>query len=408
MQIRENVEMLDKIKMQKDAREDAMQLYREKMMKKGDSLRSVRHLHIDRREAEEKERLVRFQEARDLRNRQIERANKLAVELARIKSKESRELRDLNDKKKISRFPTACYNVDIKSRLIEDTIKKDSQSFEIVKKWYSDDSLNKIQLAKLEEKKRLYCADLQNQIIEKRRIMRELDEEKQLERKIIEQMIEVINDEDIRKEERRKEIQRCLQAERQAFFDARKCWKEIRKTEIKEENQKIAQVIFKKELEYKKLMEEKSNIDAVKEMTIENIARKMLDQEIKMKEREDICNELYLEKKKIKEANESLRLVSEKQQQAKELLDDVVRSKIANTEKKMEERATEMAFTRDLYEEQLKLDEEDKEKLEQKLLKNKQYAEDLRNIIMNNKIQYAMELLKKQKDIRNECVDHKL
>ncbi|XP_043501339.1 meiosis-specific nuclear structural protein 1-like [Polistes fuscatus] len=263
-----------------------------------------------------------------------------------------------------------------------------------------------MQLAKLEEKKRLYCADLQNQIIEKRRIMRELDEEKQRERKIIEQTIEVINDEDIRQEERKKEIQRCLQAERKAFFEARQCWKEIQKTTIEEENKKIAEAIVEKELEYKKQMKKKSDISAVKEMTMETIARKMLDEEIKMKEREDICNELYLENKKVEEANESLKLALEKRQQVKELLDDMVRSKIANTEKKMEERATEIAFTRNLYEEQLELDEKDKQKLEQKRRKNKQYGEDLRNIIMNNRIEYAVDLLKKQKDVRrDECVD---
>ncbi|KAI4483297.1 hypothetical protein M0804_008352 [Polistes exclamans] len=405
MQIRENIEMLEKMKREKDAREDVMQLHRAKMMEKADILRSVRLLHIDRKNAEEKEKLVRFQEASDLRNRQIERAHKLAEELARVKSKEARELRDLNNRKQISRFPTACCLDDLKSRLIEDTIKKDSESFEIVQKWYSDDSFDKMELAKLEEKKRLYCADLQNQIIEKRRIMRELDEEKQRERKIIEQTMEVINDEDIRKEERRKEIQTCLQAERKAFFEARQCWKEIQKITIEEENKKIAKAIVEKELEYKKQMKKKSDIDAVKEMTIETIARKMLDEEIKMKEREDICNELYLENKKVEEANESLRLASEKRQQAKELFDDMVRSKIVNTEKKMEERATEMAFTRYLYEEQLKLDEKDKQKLEQKRRKNKQYGEDLKNIIMNNKIQYAVDLLKKQKDVRDECVD---
>ncbi|XP_014600086.1 PREDICTED: meiosis-specific nuclear structural protein 1-like [Polistes canadensis] len=370
MQIRENVEMLEKMKREKDAREDVMQLHRAKMMEKADILRSVRLLHIDRRKAEEKEKLVRFQEASDLRNRQIERAHKLAQELARLKSKEARELRDLKNRKQISRFPTACSLVDLKSRLIEDTIKKDSESFEIVQKWYSYDSFDKMELAKLEEKKRLYCADLQNQIIEKRRIMRELDEEKQRERKIIEQTMEVINDEDIRKEERRKEIQTCLQAERKAFFEARQCWKEIQKITIEEENKKIAKAIVEKELEYKKQMKKKSDIDA-----------------------------------KVEEANESLKLASEKRQQAKELLNDMVRSKIANTEKKMEERATEMAFTRNLYEEQLKLDEIDKQKLEQKRRKNKQYGEDLKNIIMNNKIQYAVDLLKKQKDVRDECVD---
>ncbi|XP_015177314.1 PREDICTED: golgin subfamily A member 6-like protein 1 [Polistes dominula] len=405
MKIRGSAEMLEKMELEKDAREDVMQLIRAKMIEKTDNLRSVQRLHIDRREAEEKDKLVRFQEDRDLRYRQIERANKLAEELSRRKSKEARELRDLKDKKQISRYsPTLCSLIDLKSRFIEDMIKQDSQSFEILQKWYSDDKFNKIQLANMEEMKRLYCADLQNQIIEKCRIMRELDEERQRERKIIEQTIEVINDEDIRKEEQKKEIQKCLQGERQTFFEARQCWKELQKIAIQEEEQKIAKAIAEKELEYNKQMKKKSDIDTVKERMMETIARKMLDEEIKIKEREDISNELYLEKKKIKEANESLRLALEKRQQTKELFDDMVKRTIANNEKKMEERETEMAFTRNLYEEQLKLDEKDKQKLEEKQRKNKQHGEDLQNIIMNNKIKYAVELLKKQKYVGDGCV----
>ncbi|XP_046818075.1 meiosis-specific nuclear structural protein 1-like [Vespa crabro] len=405
MQVRENLEILESKKMMKDAREDEIELERERIMKKGDIVRSIRRLDLNRLEIEEKEKLVSSQKARDLRNRQIERSYKLAQELARLKNEEARELRDLKCKKKLFRSPTACSFVDLQSRLLEEKIKKDSQSIDIIRQWYFDDTLDKMQLAKLEENKLLYRADLQNQIIEKRRILQEFDEERQRERKIIEQMIDVIHEEDIRAEERKKEIQTCLQAEKEATFEARKVWKDIQKAAINEENKKIAEIIVEKEVEHKRQMEKKKDISAMREATTEKIARKMLDDEIKMKEKEAICNELYLEKKKTKEAEESLRLALEKRLRAKKILDEMVQYRIAATEKKMKEQYMEINFTHNLYEKQLKLDEETKQKLEEKRRKNNQYGEDLRKIIINNKVEYAMKLLKKQKDIQDECAE---
>ncbi|XP_035722835.1 meiosis-specific nuclear structural protein 1-like [Vespa mandarinia] len=405
MQVRENLEILESKKMMKDAREDEIELERERIMKKGDIVRSIRRLDLNRLEIEEKEKLVSSQKARDLRNRQIERSYKLAQELARLKNEEARELRDLKCKKKLFRSPTACSFVDLQSRLLEEKIKKDSQSIDIIRQWYFDDTLDKMQLAKLEENKLLYRADLQNQIIEKRRILREFDEERQRERKIIEQMIDVIHEEDIRAEERKKEIQTCLQAEKEATFEAKKVWKDIQKATINEENKKIAEIIVEKEIEHKRQMEKKKDISAMREATTEKIARKMLDDEIKMKEKEAICNELYLEKKKTKEAEESLRLALEKRLRAKKILDEMVQYRIAATEKKMKEQYMEINFTHNLYEKQLKLDEEAKQKLEEKRRKNNQYGEDLRKIIINNKVEYAMKLLKKQKDIQDECAE---
>ncbi|KAL2726623.1 meiosis-specific nuclear structural protein 1-like [Vespula squamosa] len=419
MQMRENLELLEKMKMMKDAREDEIQLQRAKIMEKGDIVRSVQQLHLKRLEAEEKERLACFEKTRDLRNRRIERAYKLAQELARLKSKEARELRDSKCKKKLSPSPTACFIVDLQSRLLEEKIHKDAQSFEMIQRCYFDETLNKMLLAKLEEDKRLYCADLQNQIIEKRRILRELDEEKQRDRKIMEQTMDAIRAEDIRKEERKKEIQICLQAEKEASLEARKIWRDIKKDTISKENKKMADIMVEKEVEYKRQMEKKvkikkekekkrkenKDISAMREATTEKIARKMLDDEIKMTEKEAICSELYLEKKKIKEIEESLRSALEKRLQAKEILDEMTQHRIAEIERKAKERETEITLARDLYEKQLQLEQKDKQKLEEKRRKNNQYGDDLKKIIMNNRIEYAMELLKKQKEIQDdECV----
>ncbi|KAF7403855.1 hypothetical protein HZH68_006649 [Vespula germanica] len=403
MLLRDNLEMIEKMKLKKDTYEDEIELERTKIIEKGDIIRSIQRLHIERLEAEEKEKLVCSQKARDLRNRQIERAYKLAQELARLKSKEARELRDLKCNKKISRSPPACFLVDLQSRLLEEKIRKDAQSFDIAQRCYVDDTLNKMLLEKSEENKRLYLADLQNQIIEKRRILRELDEERQRERKIMEQMLDAIHEEDIRTEKHKQKIQTCLQAEKKATFEARKVWKDIQKATISEENKKIADIMVEKELEYKKQMEKKKDISAMREATTERIARKMLDDEIKLMEKEAICSELYIEKKKIKEIEESLRLALEKRVQAKEIFDEMTQYSIDAAEKRVKEREMEITLARNLYEKQLELEKKDRQKLEEKRQKNKQYGDDLKKIIINNRIEYAMKLLKRQQNIHDEC-----
>lgn len=87
MQVRENPEILECKKMERDAREDEMELQRSRIMEKGDILRSVRLLHLDRLENEKKEKLVSSERERELRDRRIERSYKLAEELARLKGK---------------------------------------------------------------------------------------------------------------------------------------------------------------------------------------------------------------------------------------------------------------------------------------------------------------------------------
>lgn len=87
MQVRENLEILECTKMEKDAREDEIELQRSRIMEKGDIVRSLRLLHLDRLENEKKEKLVSYERARDLRDRRIERSYKLAKELARLKGK---------------------------------------------------------------------------------------------------------------------------------------------------------------------------------------------------------------------------------------------------------------------------------------------------------------------------------
>ncbi|KAK2585251.1 hypothetical protein KPH14_009952 [Odynerus spinipes] len=407
MKLREKASTLAIMELDKAAHEDEMELQRAEMLKKADIVRSVRRKHLERREAEEKGKLVRAEETHDLRNRQIERTYKLADELSRLKNLEAQELLKLRRSKYVSLYPTGCDQANTRARLLEEKVRMEARSIELLEKWKQDKSFNEMQLAIAEEKKRRYCADLQSQIIEKRRILRELDEEKQGERKIAEEMAEAVHEEDLREEERKRETRARLQIEKDSFFEAKRTWKEIRKAAICEENKKIDKAIAEKESEYKKQMEAKSDTRKARETMIENIARKMLDEEIKIKEREDICNELFLETKKNERMKEAIRLILKKQQLTKELQDDMVRYEIAKAEKKMKDHATEEELTRYLYGEWRRLEEQDKQKKEKRRRNTKKYGEELKNIMTTNRIKYATELSEKgrfhEEEVRKEC-----
>lgn len=169
----------------------------------------------------------------------------------------------MGDKKrkdnKLSPSRTACHYVDLRSRLLEEKVLRDSRSYDVIRGWYSDDTFDKILSEKSKERNFLHRAALQNQIIEKRRVSRESDEARQRERKINEQTIDLVREEDIRNEERKRDIRERLRAEKEATFKARNLWRDMRREAIREENKKIAEIVVEKEVEFKRLTEKKVN-----------------------------------------------------------------------------------------------------------------------------------------------------
>lgn len=169
----------------------------------------------------------------------------------------------MSDKKrkdnKLSPSRTACHYVDLRSRLLEEKVLRDSRSFDVIRGWYSDDTFDKILSEKSKERNFLHRGALQNQIIEKRRLSRESDEARQRERKINEQTIDLVREEDIRNEERKRDTRERLRAEKEATFKARNLWRDMRREAIREENKKIAEVVVEKEVEFKRLTEKKVN-----------------------------------------------------------------------------------------------------------------------------------------------------
>lgn len=98
---------------------------------------------------------------------------------------------------------------------------------------------------------------MQNQLINNRRRLREKEEEKHRERKILEEVGEAMLKEDLQAEERKRETATLLQAERTAFLKAREFWKEKRREVLKQEHDEISRTIAKKEAQQRREAEGK-------------------------------------------------------------------------------------------------------------------------------------------------------
>lgn len=102
-------------------------------------------------------------------------------------------------------------------------------------------------LKKQQQQKSSYKRDLQNQLIDNRRRLREKEEEKHRERKIMEEVGETLHEENSEAEKRKRGTAALLQAEKDAFLKARQFWKEKRREVLRQEHDEIARIIAKRE-----------------------------------------------------------------------------------------------------------------------------------------------------------------
>ncbi|KOC63643.1 hypothetical protein WH47_00711 [Habropoda laboriosa] len=338
----------------------------------------------DRRRAMES-RSAKKRHLRELQieRKQAERTHRLAKELARRKHIELQESVK-NRKAKSAASPVT--NEDL-LRIKAEFMKLKEQDKEIKgsklsSPWnFKDDSAEKEQ-----EKKFSYKRDLQNQMIDNRRRQREKEEEKHRERKILEEVGQTMHKEDLQAEKKKKDTVALLQAEKEAFLKARQFWKEKRREVLKQEHDEIARIVAKKEAQQKKDAEGKSDTRAAKDALMEKMAKKLMDEERKKREREEICRELYLAEKENELANEEVRAAIKKKHTARELLQDMARSQKAIAARKAKEGEIDAAFAKYLADERKRQEEKDRSKEKERREKIIQYGNELRVTITKNRM----------------------
>ncbi|XP_033208705.1 meiosis-specific nuclear structural protein 1-like isoform X2 [Belonocnema kinseyi] len=252
------------------------------------------------------------------------------------------------------------------------------------------------------EKKERYRRDLQDQLTINYRKRQEKSKEKERERERAEEISQVLRKEEMEKSRQKKEMAVRLRAEEEAFLRA----KEIRKCKEKEalmdESNRIKRITSERENQKRRSSDTEAENLANKERMLEKMAVRMLDEEMKKREREDIINTAYEEEEKssmqAKLRNESL----EKQRQAKDLLEDMLRQKKAIVELKVQNSADDNAFAQYIAEQNQIAINREQEKDQTRRRLGICYGEDLKAAIMNKKILHDEELLRRQESICND------
>lgn len=119
--------------------------------------------------------------------------------------------------------------------------------------WHEDKTVEKLQQAEDERKKRSSRDDLQNQLVDNRqRIQQRRTEEKEQDRKMIERTIRKTQKEDAKMRKRKENDAILLRAEMAASLAAKNAWERKYKEALKDEDEKIARIIAKKEARQEK------------------------------------------------------------------------------------------------------------------------------------------------------------
>ncbi|XP_036149685.1 uncharacterized protein LOC105833724 isoform X2 [Monomorium pharaonis] len=130
----------------------------------------------------------------------------------------------------------------------------------------------------------------------------------------------------------------------------------------------------------------------MKKAAIEKAAKKLLANVYKEKKKHEISDELYFGNQGNKWIKESVRPVLKKQC-------DITNMARQKAERKARDEAVDTAFARYLAEERKKELEKQREYNNTRHAKKIQYGQDLKEIITNNRIIYAMNILERQSEI---------
>lgn len=117
-----------------------------------------------------------------------------------------------------------------------------------MKLWHEDKIFEELQRVEDEKKKQSLRDDMQNQLTDnRRRVQQRRAEEKEQDRRMVERAMWKIQEEDARMRQRKKNDAILLRAERAVSLAAKNAWERKYKEVLKDEDERIANIIAKKE-----------------------------------------------------------------------------------------------------------------------------------------------------------------
>ncbi|XP_015521855.2 meiosis-specific nuclear structural protein 1-like [Neodiprion lecontei] len=375
--------------------------------KKGEQMDFMSRLHRERNEAILEEKLLRAQEAAEILPKEVEERQIRAEELVRLRNDEIRalkhrqvirdqniELKELESQLKSS-YAAKSAQVQLREReaIRADEKYREYQTSVMRSRWYNDDAFDQHLAAVERDKNMRYRNALQDQLVVNETMRRQRTEEWHRERKIVEQISEVLRNEDVDTASEKKEKTARIQAEREAFFRAMKTWKSKEREALLDEFSRQAKIIAKKEAEEKNRAVVKAGKSDVREEIMERAARRMLDDETRRNEKEDIVNELFDEEWNSKVAMELKDAAARKEAVKRELLADMERQKVLVSESRAKSLAVDAAFGKYLVEQSEAADKKESEKSDERRRRGLQYGRDLKTVRDEQRALHAEEVL---------------
>jgi len=396
-------------------KEDQLQLVKVQMEQKTRFGNLVRFMNKQKREFEDEQEIYVRKEQAALNEYQHERENSLARELDSIKRDEirqlklrqqlrenSHELRDLERKLK-----AAYVNKELAAQIAQKEADKINDKIEAQRTYeimqeaiIREEELKRTMAEEDILKKAQYKQELQEQIILGEKSKRYLYEEFLREKKMIDDIIQRIHDEDERMIQEKMCKMMKTRQEMMAFKAAQDRWKQKKKEEIERENQRIKEFLEKKSADVSKRLEEKKKKEEAKAIIQESLAKQIYEERVRKKERDDILMELMLEEQKEEQDRRYRQDVEKHIRQKLE-----IRESLGVQVKEREEKLRQEAAEDTKYKEQLLEKMAEDERLEQmsaqkKRMRMLQLRRDVEQMMIDRRQKRAedMQLLIKLKE----------
>ncbi|KAJ0178607.1 hypothetical protein K1T71_005382 [Dendrolimus kikuchii] len=277
--------------------------------------RMGRCLALIKREAEmEKD----FQERTDhaaIVNARAEEETKLGIEISKVRSEEACQLlrrhylweRDPSLRNLVKKLEAGYVCRDLRQQILHNEYRRLQEKAEdkkandiLLNALYNDKEAKEREERLKMESSSQYCKELQQQLVNRQQVKQCQYEESLIEKKMLEDIMRTMSDEDQRELKQKRERMEKMRNEMVTFKEAREAWKEKQKQMLVKEEKQIEEQMKAAADRSSTIIAERERKMREKEELNQKIAAKILEEEAARQDRENIIKMLqeqeYLEK----------------------------------------------------------------------------------------------------------------
>lgn len=350
-----------KEEIERSSHNDSLEAYRAHIDEKNRYRNLNRYCDVQRQEYELSKQLQDIDRKSAFNEQRLRREHNLARELDKIRHDEVKELKlrqqlreNCPELRELERKLKAAYvNKELAAQIAEKEQEKMNQMLS-TKRTYEklhsaiveEEEFNRKMAQEEIIKKAQYKQELQDQMILKEKSKRYLYEEFLREKKMIDDIIQRIYDEDEREIVEKMNRMKRTRQEMMAFKESQEIWKKRKHDEILEENRKIQEYLETKAAHLRIRQEDRQKLQAAKAKLSEQIAKQIHEQQIKQQQREDIIQNL-LEEESKETIEEKHKQEIEKQIRQRIEIRESLEKQMLEKQQKLEQNAAEEAKLRE-------------------------------------------------------------